>query len=101
MRQHPGEPLPKQQLDGPCLRNTDAGGQIGWTLVDSFTEPGVSGREGNRPEFQRMLGRAYSDDHPYDVILVHSYSRFARDHVVLEVQCRKLMAEGVRVVAVT
>lgn len=48
-----------------------------------------------------MLGRAYSDDHPYDVILVHSYSRFARDHVVLEVQCRKLMAEGVRVVAVT
>lgn len=75
--------------------------QNGWTLVDSFTEPGVSGREENRPEFQRMLGRAYSDDHPYDVILVHSYSRFARDHVVLEVQCRKLMSEGVRVVAVT
>ncbi|MGQ0699364.1 MAG: recombinase family protein [Panacagrimonas sp.] len=75
--------------------------QQGWTLVDSYTEPGVSGREESRPEFQRMLERAYSDDRPFDVILVHSFSRFARDHVLLEVQCRKLMAEGVRLVAVT
>lgn len=33
----------------------------------------------NRPELQRMIERATDGDHPFDVIVVHSYSRFFRD----------------------
>lgn len=73
----------------------------GWELVDSYTERGVSGREEDRPEFQRMLHRARSAEKPYDIVLVHSYSRFARDSVVLESACRSLLTEGIKVIAIT
>ena len=45
-----------------------------------FTENGISGRHANkRPEFQRMIAAAKSEEHPIDVILVWKYSRFARN----------------------
>ena len=41
---------------------------------------GVSGRKADRrPEFQRMVSLAKSTDHPFDVILVWKFSRFARN----------------------
>ena len=41
---------------------------------------GVSGRKADRrPEFQRMVSMAKSTDHPFDVILVWKFSRFARN----------------------
>lgn len=45
-----------------------------------FTENGISGRKADkRPEFQRMISLAKTDDPPFDVILVWKYSRFARN----------------------
>lgn len=45
-----------------------------------FTEHGISGRHaGKRPEFLRMITAAKSDSHPFDVILVWKFSRFARN----------------------
>lgn len=45
-----------------------------------FVENGVSGKFADkRPEFQRMIGMAKSNEHPFDVILVWKYSRFARN----------------------
>ena len=70
-------------------------------LVDEFVEAGISGRDDCRPEFQRMLANAYSDTRPYDFVLVHSFSRFARDSVVLQGRYRELMAHGVRLMAIT
>lgn len=41
---------------------------------------GRSGKKAhNRPEFQRMIGFAKSEDHPFDIILVWKFSRFARN----------------------
>ncbi len=49
-------------------------------ILDIFYEIGVSGRKADkRPEFQRMISFAKSQEHPVDVILVWKYSRFARN----------------------
>ena len=49
-------------------------------LLEVFFEIGVSGRKADkRPEFQRMISLAKSDDHPVDTILVWKFSRFARN----------------------
>lgn len=45
-----------------------------------FIENGISGKKAEkRPEFMKMIGMAKSKNHPYDVILVWKYSRFARN----------------------
>ena len=72
-----------------------------WKLVDYYVDAGVSGTEEDRPEFQRMIERALDDDHPFDLIVVHSLSRFFRDCFHLEMYVRKLAKADVRVVSVT
>lgn len=45
-----------------------------------FLENGISGRKADkRPEFQRMIGMAKSAEHPFSVILLWKFSRFARN----------------------
>lgn len=45
-----------------------------------YTEHGISGRHAEkRPEFLRMISAAKSDEHPFNVILVWKFSRFARN----------------------
>ena len=72
-----------------------------WTLVADYVEPGASAMDDNRPEFQKMIERATDDDHPFDVIVVHSFSRFFSDSFGLEMYIRKLAKEGVRLVSIT
>jgi site-specific DNA recombinase len=72
-----------------------------WKLVARYVDAGVSGREDDRAEFQRMIERACDDDHPFDLIVVHSYSRFFRDAFGLEMYVRQLAKVGVRLVSIT
>lgn len=45
-----------------------------------FIENGISGKKANkRPEFMKMIGLAKSKEHPFDLILVWKFSRFARN----------------------
>ncbi len=49
-------------------------------IVNIFYEIGVSGRKADkRPEFQKMIASAKSEQHPVDLILVWKFSRFARN----------------------
>lgn len=73
----------------------------GWELVAEYVEPGASATDDQRPEFQRMIERAIEGDAPFDVIVVHSYSRFFRDSFGLEMYIRKLAKAGVRLVSIT
>lgn len=73
----------------------------GWTVVAEYVEPGASAMDDKRPEFQRMIERACDGDNPYDVIIVHSYSRFFRDAFGLEFYVRKLAKHGVKLVSMT
>ena len=54
-----------------------------WTLVAEYVDAGITGTIEDRSEFQKMIDRASDDDHPVDVILVHSLSScFFRDAFV-------------------
>ena len=88
--------IPDQRLQtqGYCARQ-------GWQVVADYVEPGASAMDDQRPEFQRMIERASDDDRPFDVIVVHSFSRFFRDAFGLEMYIRRLAKHGVRLVSIT
>lgn len=64
-------------------------------------EPGASATNDRRPGFQRMIEAGASKPAPFDVVIVHSFSRFFRDHFELEFYVRKLAKNGVRLVSIT
>ncbi len=66
-----------------------------------FVDPGASATDDNRPEFRKMIERATDDDHPFDAIVVHSYSRFFRDRFVMEKYQRRLRKVVVRLISIT
>src|SRR5690606_28033516 len=73
----------------------------GFQLVETFVEPGASATNDRRPEFQRMIEAGTSKPAPFDVVVVHSFSRFFRDHFELEFYVRKLAKNGIKLVSIT
>lgn len=73
----------------------------GYQLVETYVEPGASVTNDRRPEFQRMIEAGTLKPAPFDVVVVHSFSRFFRDHFELEFHVRKLARNGVRLVSIT
>lgn len=73
----------------------------GYQLVETFVEAGASATNDRRPEFQRMIEAGTSKPAPFDVVVVHSFSRFFRDHFELEFYVRKLAKNGVKLVSIT
>jgi site-specific DNA recombinase len=73
----------------------------GYELVETYVEPGASATNDRRPEFQRMIEAGTSKPAPFDVVVVHSFSRFFRDHFELEFYVRRLAKNGVRLVSIT
>jgi hypothetical protein len=67
----------------------------GWEIVADYVEPGLSATDDRRPEFQRMIDAATTKPPAFDVILVHSFSRFFRDQFQLEFYVRRLAKAGV------
>ncbi|MFG1349386.1 recombinase family protein [Xanthobacter autotrophicus] len=57
-----------------------------WTVTDDWPEtvPGASATNDCRPKFQRMIDASTSKPAPFDVLIVHAFSRFFRDHFELE-----------------
>jgi site-specific DNA recombinase len=70
-----------------------------WKVVKSFIDAGVSAMTDNRPQFQAMLTEAKSK--AFDVILVHSQSRFARNTLDLLHHISKLEKAGVEFISIT
>ncbi len=68
-----------------------------------FQDDGISGRQTDkRLDFMKMITLAKSKSHPFDVILVYSFSRFARnreDSIVYKSMLRKKC--GVDVISIT
>jgi len=73
----------------------------GWEIAADYVEPGTSATDDRRPEFQRMIDAATGKPPTFDVILVHSFSRFFRDQFQLEFYVRRLAKSGVRLVSIT
>lgn len=87
-------PDQRRQAKGYCASR-------GWEIVADYVEPGASATDDRRPEFQRMIDAATVKPPAFDVILVHSFSRFFRDQFQLEFYVRRLAKNGVRLVSIT
>lgn len=70
-------------------------------VVAEFIEPGRSATDDRRPAFLEMIDRACDTDHPFDVIIVHAFSRLYRDGAEMELLIRRLRKHGVTVESVT
>jgi site-specific DNA recombinase len=73
----------------------------GHPVVAEYVEAGASAGDDRRPSFQQMIERACDGEHAFDLVVVHSYSRFFREAFEQEFYLRKLAKHGVRVVSVT
>lgn len=71
----------------------------GWTVQKSYVEPGASARDDKRPVFQEMMSEALGKEHPFDVILTLTTSRFFRDSTGARIYKRRLAKKGIKVVA--
>lgn len=87
-------PDQRRQLEGFCLAR-------GWDVAEVFVEPGVSGTDDRRPAFQEMIDAGLAKPPAFDVIVVHSFSRFFRDQFQFEFYLRKLAKNDVRIVSIT
>jgi DNA invertase Pin-like site-specific DNA recombinase len=72
-----------------------------WYVVREFVDPGASARDDKRPQFQAMMDRVCVDPSPFDVVLVHSQSRFFRDTAGYVVSKQRLQKHGVSLVSIT
>ena len=73
----------------------------GHDVVAEFVESGASAADDRRPVFQQMIERACDGEQAFDLIVVHSYSRFFREAFEQEFYLRKLAKHGVRVISIT
>ena len=87
-------PDQKRQGEAYCVSR-------GYQLVETFVEPGASATNDRRPEFQRMIEAGTSKPAPFDIVVVHSFSRFFRDHFELEFYVRKLAKNGIKLISIT
>lgn len=87
-------PDQRKQLEAHCRK-------LGWTVVREYVEAGASATSDNRPEFQNMVSASREKPCPFDIVLVHSFSRFSRDAFQLEFYVRELKKRGARVVSLT
>lgn len=87
-------PDQRRQLEGYCLGK-------GWEMACEYVEPGNTATDDRRPSFQAMIEAALIKPASFDVIVVHSFSRFFRDQFQFEFYVRKLAKNGVRLVSIT
>src|ERR1700730_12505704 len=87
-------PDQRSQLQSWCRGN-------GHPVVTEYVEAGASAGDDRRPSFQQMIERACDGEHAFDLIVVHSYSRFFREAFEQEFYLRKLAKHAVRVVSIT
>jgi site-specific DNA recombinase len=87
-------PDQRQQLKSWCRGH-------GYAVTAEFVEPGASAKDDRRPVFQQMIERACDGENSFDMIVVHSYSRFFREAFEQEFYLRKLAKHNVKVVSIT
>jgi site-specific DNA recombinase len=88
--------IPDQRRQGEAYCQTR-----GYQLVETYVEPGATATNDRRPAFQQMIEAGTARPSAFDVVVVHSFSRFFRDHFELEFYVRKLAKNGVRLVSMT
>jgi site-specific DNA recombinase len=87
-------PDQRRQMENYCTGK-------GWEIATEFVEPGNTATDDRRPSFQAMIDAAMEKPPAFNVIVVHSFSRFFRDQFQFEFYVRKLAKNGVKLVSIT
>ena len=83
-----------RQMRDWCKRN-------GHAIAKEYIEAGASATDDRRPEFQQMIADATLKPGPYEAIIVHSLSRFFRDHIASALYERQLKKAGARLISIS
>ena len=73
----------------------------GHTVTREYIEPGDTATDDKREVFQEMIFDAQNVPSPFELIVVHSFSRFFRDEIEATLYERKLAKFGVKMVSIT
>jgi site-specific DNA recombinase len=73
----------------------------GHVVIMEYVEPGASATDDKRPVFQQLITDATMKPSPYDIIVVHSLSRFFRDSLAFGLYERQLNKSDVKLVSIT
>ena len=73
----------------------------GHVVVKEYIEPGASATDDKRPVFQDMVADATTKPASFQIIVVHSFSRFFRDMVEALLYEKKLGKNGVKMLSIT
>jgi len=69
----------------------------GWTIVNAYTDPGFTGKDGNRPGLVRLLADAKIG--LFDKVVVYKLDRLARNlRLLLEIE-QNLRANGITLIS--
>ena len=71
------------------------------TVVAEYVDAGATATDDKRPEFQKMVAAAETVPLLFDIIVVHSLSRFFRDQVQGTLYQRSLLTYGVKLISIT
>ncbi len=77
------------------------GERQGHAVAVEYVDAGASATDDRRPEFERMITEACRSPKPFDAIIVHSLSRFFRDHFGFVSYERRLTRAGVKLISIT
>jgi DNA invertase Pin-like site-specific DNA recombinase len=73
----------------------------GHIVVHQYIEPGATATDDKRPVFQRMIADALIKPSTFELIIVHSLSRFFREAIDFGIYERKLLKNKVKVISIT
>jgi DNA invertase Pin-like site-specific DNA recombinase len=84
----------ERQLSIPAQREAllQYAGEKGWNIIECYIDEAKTGKNANRPDFQRMIADAKKPVKEFQVILVHKFDRFSRsreDHIVYKALLKK------------
>lgn len=83
-----------RQLRDWCKRN-------GHVVAAEYVEAGATATDDKRPQFQEMIAAAMEKPAPFDIVLVHSFSRFFRDLEQALSYKKQLSKAGVELISIT
>lgn len=84
----------ERQLSIPAQREAllQYAEEKGWNIIEYYIDEAKTGKNANRPDFQRMIADAKKPVKEFQAILVHKFDRFSRsrkDHIVYKALLKK------------
>ncbi len=70
----------------------------GWTVVEVFSDDGISGAEfAGRPGYVRLMTAAVAKPRPFDVLVMSEESRLGREMIEVSYAVKTLIVAGIRI----